>query len=46
MYAETEPLAKQKLEQRAKSYERRYPKAAACMRSDTEQLESYLHEGS
>ena len=41
MYAETEPLAKKKLEQLAKSYERRYPKAAACMRSDRDRLFAY-----
>ena len=41
MYAETEPLARKKLEQLAKSYERRYPKAAACMRDDRDRLFAY-----
>lgn len=41
MYAETEPLARQGLEQLAKSYERRYPKAAACLRDDRDRLFRY-----
>jgi putative transposase len=41
MHAETEPLARKKLEELAKSYERRYPKAAACMRDDRDRLFGY-----
>ena len=41
MYAETEPEARRKLEQLAKSYDRPYPKAAACLRDDRERLFAY-----
>ncbi len=41
MHAETAPLASAKLEKLAKSYERRYPKAAACIRDDRERLVAY-----
>ncbi len=41
MHAETAPLARTKIEKLAKSYERRYPKAAACIRADSERLLAY-----
>lgn len=41
MYAEREPEARRKLEQLAKSYERTYPKAAACLRDDVDRLFAY-----
>jgi transposase-like protein len=41
MHAETAPLARAKIEKLAKSYERRYPKAAACIRADSERLLAY-----
>ena len=41
MRAETAPLARAKLDKLAKSYERQYPKAAACIRDDYERLLAY-----
>ena len=41
MHAETAQLARAKLDKLAKSYERRYPKAAACIRDDYERLVAY-----
>lgn len=38
MYAESEPEARHKLDRLAKSYERNYPKAAACLRADRERM--------
>jgi len=41
MHAEHEPEARRKLEALAKSYERKYPKAAACLRDDRDRLFAY-----
>ncbi len=41
MHAETEAEARRKLESLAKSYERSYPKAAACLRDDRNRLFAY-----
>jgi putative transposase len=41
MHAELEPEARRKLEVLAKSYERKYPKAAACLRDDRDRLFAY-----
>jgi putative transposase len=41
MHAETEAEARRKLESLAKSYERSYPKAAACLRDDRSRLFAY-----
>ncbi len=41
MHVENEPLARKKLEQLAKSYQLRYPKAAACLRDDRDRLFAY-----
>ena len=41
MHAEREPEARRKLEALAKSYERTYPKAAACLRDDVDRLFAY-----
>jgi transposase-like protein len=40
-HAELEPEARRKLERLAKSYERKYPKAAACLRDDRDRLFAY-----
>ena len=41
MHAELESEARRKLEALAKSYDRRYPKAAACLRDDRDRLFAY-----
>lgn len=41
MHAEFEPEARRKLEALAKSYERKYPKAATCLRDDCDRLFAY-----
>lgn len=41
MHAETESLARRKLESLAKSYDKSYPKAAACLRDDRDRLFAY-----
>lgn len=41
MHAELEQEARRKLETLAKSYERKYPKAAACLRDDRDRLFAY-----
>ena len=41
MHAETEAEARRKLESLTKSYERSYPKAAACLRDDRDRLFAY-----
>jgi transposase-like protein len=41
MHADLEPQARRKLEALAKSYERKYPKAAACLRDDRDRLFAY-----
>lgn len=41
MYAEHEPHARRRLEDLAKSYQRSYPKAAACLRDDADRMFAY-----
>jgi putative transposase len=41
MHAETEAQARRELEKLANSYERQYPKAAACLRDDRDRLFAY-----
>ena len=41
MHAETESLARRKLETLATSYDKSYPKAAACLRDDCDRLFAY-----
>jgi len=41
MHAELESEARRKLEALAKSYDRKYPKAAACLRDDRDRLFAY-----
>ena len=41
MHAELESEARRKLETLAKSYDRKYPKAAACLRDDRDRLFAY-----
>lgn len=41
MHAESKPEAMRKLESLAKSYDRPYPKAAACLRADRDRLFAY-----
>jgi len=41
MYEEREAVARRKLEALAKSYDRSYPKAAACLRDDVDRMFAY-----